>query len=75
MLVLAYFTEGTIRGHTDTGTSAYLTLQETALAIVFFITVIAYVLQFARDHVKYVCNQILTIDIMQVLCFIKIISW
>ena len=42
-LILAYFIEGTVRAWSDAGTAARLALLETALAVIFFISAIAYV--------------------------------
>jgi hypothetical protein len=41
-----------MHGHTDAGASAQLTLPETALAMVFFITVIKYALTTREDVFK-----------------------
>jgi uncharacterized membrane protein len=42
MLILFYFTEGTVRAWSDTGTSALLASLEVALSIVFFFCSIYY---------------------------------
>lgn len=42
MLILAYFTEGVVRGWSDTGLSAGLALAELALSVVFFFAAIYY---------------------------------
>jgi uncharacterized membrane protein len=42
MFILAYFTEGVMRGWADTGTSRQLALAETALSVVYFTAVVAY---------------------------------
>lgn len=42
MLILAYFTEGVVRGWSDTGLSAGLALVELALSVVFFFAAIYY---------------------------------
>jgi uncharacterized membrane protein len=43
MLILAYFTEGVVRGWSDSGLSARLGLAEIALSVAFYFTAIAYV--------------------------------
>lgn len=43
MLILAYFTEGVVRGYADQGLSARLAYAEIALSLLFFCSVIAYV--------------------------------
>ncbi len=43
MLILAYFTEGVVRGWSDSGFSATLGLLEIALSIAFFVAAIAHV--------------------------------
>jgi len=43
MLILAYFTEGVVRGWSDSGLSAKLGLAETALSVGFFFAAIAHV--------------------------------
>jgi uncharacterized membrane protein len=43
MLILAYFTEGVVRGYTEAGLSAVLARIEIALSLLFFLSVIAYV--------------------------------
>ncbi|MBX3652223.1 MAG: DUF2069 domain-containing protein [Burkholderiales bacterium] len=43
MLILAYFTEGVVRGWSDSGLSARLGLAEIVLSVAFFIAVIAHV--------------------------------
>lgn len=43
MLILAYFTEGVVRGWSDSGLSARLGLAEIALSLAFFFTAIAHV--------------------------------
>ncbi len=42
MLVLLYFTEGIVRATTETGTSQWLAVAETALSLVFFGATVAY---------------------------------
>ena len=42
MFILAYFTEGVMRGWADTGLSKQLALAETALSVVYFTAVVAY---------------------------------
>ena len=42
MFVLAYFTEGVMRGWGDRGLSQVLALAEAALSVVFFAAVVAY---------------------------------
>lgn len=42
MLILAYFTEGVVRGWSDSGLSATLGLAETALSVAFYIAAIAH---------------------------------
>jgi len=41
MLILAYFTEGVVRGYTEAGLSAVLARIEIALSLLFFLSVIA----------------------------------
>lgn len=43
MLILAYFTEGTVRAWSDRGLSAQLAVVETTLTLVFFVSCILYV--------------------------------
>ncbi len=43
MLVLAYFAEGTVRAYAEPGMVAILASIEIALAVMFFVTTIAYV--------------------------------
>lgn len=43
MLVLAYFAEGTVRAYAEAGTVALLATCELVLAVLFFVTAIAYV--------------------------------
>ena len=43
MLILAYFTEGTVRAWSDSGLSAQLAGIETALSLAFFCSAIAFV--------------------------------
>lgn len=49
MLVLAYFAEGTVRAYAETGTAAGLAMNEIALALLFFVSAIAYV-RIVRSH-------------------------
>jgi len=42
MLVLAYFSEGAVRGWSDHGASRWLALAECALAVVFFVAAVFY---------------------------------
>ena len=42
MFILAYFTEGVVRGWGDTGLSRDLALGETGLSLVYFAAVVAY---------------------------------
>ena len=42
MLILAYFTEGVVRGWSDSGMSATLGLVETALSVAFYFAAIAH---------------------------------
>ncbi len=51
MLILAYFTEGVVRGYTEAGLSALLARVEIALSLLFFLSVIAYVRASARERV------------------------
>jgi uncharacterized membrane protein len=48
MLILLYFTEGVVRGWSDSGLSARLGWIETALSLVFFVCTLAYVAPFKR---------------------------
>ncbi len=50
MLILAYFTEGVVRGYSEAGLSAQLARLEIALALLFFFSVIAYVRASARER-------------------------
>lgn len=50
MLILAYFSEGVVRGYSETGLSAQLARIEIALALLFFFSVIAYVRARARER-------------------------
>lgn len=43
MLVLAYFAEGVVRAYAETGTTASLAIYEITLALIFFVSAIAYV--------------------------------
>ena len=45
LLVLAYFAEGVVRGFTETGGASRMALAESALALAFFASAIAYVRQ------------------------------
>ncbi len=51
MLILAYFTEGVVRGYTEAGLSALLARVEIALSLLFFFSVVAYVRASARERV------------------------
>lgn len=51
MLILAYFTEGVVRGFAETGLPALLAHIETALSLLFFVSVVAYVRASARKRV------------------------
>jgi uncharacterized membrane protein len=42
MLILFYFTEGTVRGASDTGLSQQLAMLETVLTVIFFTSAIYY---------------------------------
>ena len=42
MFILAYFTEGVMRGWSETGLSRDLALAEVALSLVFFVSAVAY---------------------------------
>ncbi len=42
MFILAYFTEGVMRGWADTGLSRQLALGETALSLIFFVAAVSY---------------------------------
>jgi uncharacterized membrane protein len=42
MLILLYFTEGTVRATSDTGLSQQLAIAETALTLIFFVAAIYY---------------------------------
>lgn len=50
MLILAYFTEGVVRGYTEAGLSALLARAEIALSLLFFLSVVAYVRASARER-------------------------
>ena len=50
MLILAYFTEGVVRGYTEAGLTAVLARVEIALSLLFFFSVIAYVRASARER-------------------------
>ncbi|WP_455776263.1 DUF2069 domain-containing protein, partial [Burkholderia stabilis] len=52
MLILVYFAEGIVRGMSDRGLSATLGWCETALAVGFFVAVLAYVAPFKRAAKK-----------------------
>jgi uncharacterized membrane protein len=43
LLVLAYFAEGTVRAYSEGGSAAMLAMYEIALALIFFVSAIAYV--------------------------------
>lgn len=42
MLILLYFTEGSVRATTETGTSQWLAIAETILSLIFFAATVAY---------------------------------
>lgn len=48
MLILAYFTEGVVRGYSDSGLPAQLARVEIALSLLFFCSVVAYARESAR---------------------------
>jgi len=50
MLILAYFTEGVVRGYSDSGLPALLARVEIALSLLFFFSVIACVRAAARQR-------------------------
>ena len=50
MLVLAYFIEGVVRAWSDTGAAEWLARTETALAVAFFASAIAYIRLNRRSH-------------------------
>ncbi len=50
MLVLAYFIEGVVRAWSETGAAAWLSRIETALAVAFFVSAIAFVRLTRRGH-------------------------
>ena len=51
MLILAYFTEGVVRGYTEAGLPAVVARVEIALSLLFFLSVVAYVRASARERV------------------------
>lgn len=51
MLILAYFTEGVVRGYTEAGLPALVARVEIALSLLFFLSVVAYVRASARERV------------------------
>jgi uncharacterized membrane protein len=50
MLILAYFAEGVVRAWSDTGLSAQLALIEIALAVIYFVSAVAFVRQTMRAN-------------------------
>ena len=52
MLILAYFTEGVVRGYSESGLSARLAHAEIALSLLFFCSVIACVRVSARRQIS-----------------------
>jgi uncharacterized membrane protein len=51
MLILAYFTEGVVRGYSEAGLPALVARVEIALSLLFFLSVVAYVRTSARERV------------------------
>jgi len=51
MLILAYYTEGVVRGYTEAGLPAVVARVEIALSLLFFLSVVAYVRASARERV------------------------
>ena len=51
MLILAYFTEGVVRGYTEAGLAALIARVEIALSLLFFLSVVAYVRATDRERV------------------------
>lgn len=51
MLILAYFTEGVVRGFTEAGLPALVARVEIALSLLFFLSVVAYVRASVRERV------------------------